>query len=80
LSQAVKPAHIRYGLQTMESIAKTTIGWGLVSEAYAISFIWAVIVGWRAVRAICGALMRSASALRQLTADVPSTIAATWYC
>ncbi len=49
---------MRYGLQTVESIARTTIGWGLVSEAYANFGYWAVIVVGAVFGAICGALMR----------------------
>jgi len=68
---------IRYGLQTMESIAKTTIGWGLVSEAYANFGYWAVIVVGALFGAICGALMRLSIGAPPNSLPMFTTIAAT---
>ena len=78
LSQAgLNLLSIRYGLQTMESIARTTIGWGLVSEAYANFGYWAVIVVGALFGAICGALMRLSIGAPPNSLPMFTTIAAT---
>jgi hypothetical protein len=68
---------IRYGLQTVESIARTTIGWGLVSEAYANLGYWAVIAIGTLFGAICGALMRLSVGAPPNSLPMFITIAAT---
>ncbi|MEA2994170.1 MAG: hypothetical protein QOD40_3090 [Alphaproteobacteria bacterium] len=67
---------IRYGLQTLESTANTTIGWGVVAEAYAnFGYIAVVIVGVF-FGALCGALMRISAAAAPLSVPMLVTIAA----
>ena len=68
---------IRYGLQTTESIARTTIGWGLVSEAYANFGYWAVVAIGALFGAICGALMRLSVGAPPNSLPMFITIAAT---
>jgi hypothetical protein len=68
---------IRYGLQTVETTARTTIGWGLVSEAYANFGYWAVIVIGALFGAICGALMRLSVGAPPSSLPMFITIAAT---
>jgi hypothetical protein len=68
---------IRYGLQTVEATARTTIGWGLVSEAYANFGYWAVIVVGALFGAICGALMRLSVGAPPSSLPMFITIAAT---
>jgi hypothetical protein len=68
---------IRYGLQTLESVARTTIGWGLVSEAYANFGYWAVIMVGALFGAICGALMRLSVGAPPNSLPMFITIAAT---
>jgi len=68
---------IRYGLQTLESIARTTIGWGLVSEAYANFGYWAVIAVGALFGVICGALMRLSVGAPPNSLPMFITIAAT---
>jgi hypothetical protein len=68
---------IRYGLQTLESVARTTIGWGLVSEAYANFGYSAVIMVGALFGAICGALMRLSVGAPANSLPMFITIAAT---
>ena len=68
---------IRYGLQTTESIARTTIGWGLVSEAYANFGYEAVLVVGALFGVICGALMRLSVGAAPNSLPMFITIAAT---
>lgn len=49
---------LRYGRETEESISHTTIGWGMVAEAYANYGNLAVIVVGAVFGALCGLLMR----------------------
>jgi hypothetical protein len=49
---------VRYGRETEESTYKTTIGWGMVSEAYANDGNFAVIAVGAVFGALCGFLMR----------------------
>src|SRR5439155_4662914 len=68
---------MRYGLQTVESTARTTIGWGLVAEAYA-NFGFSAVFGVGALfGAICGALMRLSVGARPNSLPMFVTIAAT---
>lgn len=48
---------IRYGLQTEDSVGRTTIGWGLVAEALANFGIWSVLIVGAAFGALAGAIM-----------------------
>jgi hypothetical protein len=68
---------IRYGLQTMESVGRTTIGWGLVSEAYANFGYWAVIMVGALFGMVCGALMRLSVGASPNSLPMFITIAAT---
>lgn len=68
---------MRYGLQTVESTARTTIGWGLVAEAYANFSYWAVVAVGALFGAICGALMRLSVGAPPNSLPMFVTIAAT---
>jgi hypothetical protein len=67
---------IRYGLQTLESTANTTIGWGVVAEAYANFGYIAVIIVGILFGALCGALMRISAAAAPLSIAMLVTIGA----
>jgi len=49
---------VRYGRETVEDTAKTTIGWGMVSEAYANFGNFGVIAVGAVFGLLCGFLMR----------------------
>jgi hypothetical protein len=67
---------VRYGLQYLESTANTTIGWGLVAEAYANFGHSAVLPVGALFGALCGALMRISAAAAPLSLPMLVTIAA----
>jgi hypothetical protein len=68
---------IRYGLQYVESTTSTTIGWGLVAEAYAnFGYLAAIPVGLL-FGALCGALMRLSARASPLSLPMFVTIAST---
>jgi hypothetical protein len=68
---------VRYGLQSVEATASTTIGWGLVAEAYANYGIPAVILAGGVLGALCGALMWLSAGAAPLSLAMFVTIAAT---
>lgn len=68
---------VRYGLQYVESAASTTIGWGMVAEAYAnFGFAGIPVVGFL-FGAFCGFLMRLSTGAAPLSLPMFVTIAAT---
>jgi hypothetical protein len=68
---------LRYGLQTVESQASTTIGWGLVSEAFAnFGYSGVVIIGV-IFGAGCGLLTRLSAGAEVNSLPMFVTIAAT---
>jgi hypothetical protein len=68
---------VRYGLQYVDSTASTTIGWGMVAEAYAnYSFAGVVVVGFL-FGAFCGFLMRLSTGAAPLSLPMFVAIAAT---
>jgi hypothetical protein len=68
---------IRYGLQYAESTASTTIGWGLVAEAYAnFGYLAAIPIG-ALFGMLCGALMRLSAGASPLSLPMFVTIAST---
>jgi len=66
---------IRYGLQSAEGAATTTIGWGMVSEAWANFGVPAVIAIGALFGALCGALMRLSVGAAPLSLPMFVTIA-----
>lgn len=68
---------VRYGLQTVESTASTTIGWGLVAEAYANFGYVAVITVGLLLGALCGLLTRISVVAEPLSLPMLVVIAAT---
>ena len=68
---------LRYGLQQVGSTEATTIGWGLIAEAYANYGDPAVIAVGLLFGALCGALMLLSSGAAPLSARMLVTIAAT---
>ncbi len=67
---------VHYGLQKVESTASTTIGWGLVAEAYANFGQLAVLPVGALFGALCGALMRMSAGAPPLSLSMLVTIAA----
>jgi hypothetical protein len=67
---------VRYGLQTVESSANTTIGWGLVAEAYANFGHFAVVPIGILLGIVCGTLTRISAAAAPLSLSMLVTIAA----
>jgi hypothetical protein len=68
---------VRYGLQTQEATSSTTIGWGLVAEAYANYGTTAVLVVGAFFGALCGALTRLSIGAPPLSLPMLVTIAGT---
>jgi hypothetical protein len=68
---------IRYGLQYVGSASSTTIGWGLVAEAYANFGFAAVFPVGFLFGAFCGFLMRLSTGAEPLSLPMFMTIAAT---
>jgi hypothetical protein len=68
---------VRYGLQYVDSTSATTIGWGLVAEAYANFGSDGVIVVGLLFGAISGFLMRLSTGAAPLSLPMFVTIAAT---
>lgn len=68
---------VRYGLQNIESTANTTIGWGLVAEAYAnFGYLGVAAIG-ALFGLLCGVLMRLSNGAAPLSLPMFVTIAAT---
>jgi len=68
---------VRYGLQTVESTLNTTIGWGLVAEAYA-NFGFAGVISVGALfGAFCGFVMRLSTGAAPLSLPMFFAIATT---
>jgi hypothetical protein len=67
---------VRYGLQSIESTASTTIGWGLIAEAYANFGYVAVIAVGVLLGALCGLLTRISVAAKPLSLPMLIVIAA----
>jgi hypothetical protein len=68
---------VRYGLQYVDSTAATTIGWGMVAEAYANFGVTGVIAVGCLFGAFCGFLMRLSTGAAPLSLPMFVTIAAT---
>ncbi|SRR5216684_3608525 len=68
---------LRYGLQQVGSSESTTIGWGLIAEAYANYGDPAVVAVGAVFGALCGALMLLSSGAAPLSTRMLVTIAAT---
>jgi hypothetical protein len=68
---------IRYGLQSIESAANTTIGWGLAAEAYANFGYLGILPIGLLFGAMCGALMRLSIGAAPLSLPMFVTITAT---
>jgi hypothetical protein len=69
---------IRYGLQSIDSSANTTIGWGLVAEAYAnFGYLGIVPIGLL-FGALCGTLMRLSIGAAPLSLPMFVTVTATF--
>jgi len=68
---------VRYGLQPVEATANTTIGWGMVAEAYANFGYLAVVLVGVLFRALCGFLMGLSVGAAPLSLPMLITIAAT---
>jgi hypothetical protein len=68
---------IRYGLQHAESQSSTTIGWGLVAEAFAnFGYLGVIIIG-AMFGAVCGAVTRLSTGVEVNSLPMFVTIAAT---
>jgi hypothetical protein len=67
---------VRYGLQSLESTANTTIGWGLIAEAYANFGYVAVIAVGGLLGTLCGLLTRISVAAKPLSLPMLIVIAA----
>jgi hypothetical protein len=67
---------VRYGLQSLESTANTTIGWGLIAEAYANFGYVAVIAVGGLLGTLCGVLTRISVAAKPLSLPMLIVIAA----
>jgi hypothetical protein len=68
---------LRYGLQSVGSSANTTIGWGLVAEAYANFGYLGILPIGLLFGAMCGALMRLSIGAAPLSLPMFVTITAT---
>jgi hypothetical protein len=68
---------VRYGRELAEDIYKTTIGWGMVAEAYANYGNPAVIVVGALFGAFCGMLMRLSATAGPLSLAMLIAIAST---
>jgi hypothetical protein len=68
---------IRYGRQREEDVERTTIGWGMVAEAYANYGNVAVIVVGAIFGAFCGMLMRMSAVASPLSLSMLIAIACT---
>jgi hypothetical protein len=68
---------VRYGRERPEDVGKTTIGWGLVSEAYANFGNLGVVVVGAIFGALCGMLMRLSATASPLSLAMLITIAST---
>jgi hypothetical protein len=68
---------VRYGLQPVEATASTTIGWGLVAEAFAnFGYLGALAIG-ALFGGFCGTLTRLSAGAAPLSLSMLVTIAAT---
>lgn len=68
---------VRYGRERAEDVGKTTIGWGLVSEAYANFGNAGVLMMGALFGALCGMLMRLSASATPLSLAMLITIAST---
>ncbi len=68
---------IRYGRERAEDVGKTTIGWGLVSEAYANFGNLGVVIAGAIFGVLCGILMRLSATASPLSLAMLVTIAST---
>jgi hypothetical protein len=68
---------VRYGRQRAEDTYKTTLGWGMVAEAYANSGNPAVIIVGALFGAFCGMLMRLSATAAPLSVAMLVAIAST---
>jgi hypothetical protein len=68
---------VRYGRQRAEDTYKTTLGWGMVAEAYANYGNFAVIAVGALFGALCGTLMRLSATAAPLSLAMLMAIAST---
>jgi hypothetical protein len=68
---------VRYGRERAEDTYKTTIGWGMVAEAYANYGNFAVLIVGAVFGVFCGMLMRLSATASPLSLSMLITIAAT---
>ncbi len=68
---------VRYGRETAEDTAKTTIGWGMVAEAYANFGNLGVVVVGAVFGALCGFLMRLSATAGPTSIAMLTAIAST---
>jgi hypothetical protein len=69
---------VRYGRERAEDTYKTTIGWGMVAEAYANYGNYAVLIVGVIFGVFCGLLMRLSAMASPLSLSMLITIAATF--
>jgi hypothetical protein len=68
---------VRYGLQSVQATASTTIGWGLVAEGFAnYGYLGIILVGL-VFGLLCGALTRLSTGAAPLSTRMLVTVAAT---
>jgi hypothetical protein len=68
---------VRYGRERAENTSKTTIGWGMVAEAYANYGDPAVVAVGAIFGALCGFLMRISATVAPLSLAMLMAIAST---
>jgi hypothetical protein len=68
---------VRYGRETVEDTTKTTIGWGMVAEAYANFGDFGVVVVGALFGALCGFLMRLSATAGPTSIAMLTAIAST---
>ncbi len=68
---------VRYGRETAEDTAKTTIGWGMVAEAYANFGNFGVVVVGAVFGLLCGFLMRLSATAGPTSIAMLTAIAST---